>query len=119
MSDLPKKQVESIKKVLIEQQKEIEENLKEVEEEDPAQLNDLAETSEPGTDSYIADGHTKTLAVEDQLKKARTSIKAALIKIGNGKYGKCEKCGKSIGIKRLLAMPTASFCLECAAKGKK
>lgn len=119
MSDLPKREVESIKKELIKEQQEVEENLKELEEEDPAKGNELAETSEPGTDAYIADSHAKTLVVEDQLKQTYKSIKKALGKIGNGTYGKCENCGKPIGIKRLLAMPIAALCLDCSAKKKK
>ncbi len=107
-----------IKKRLIRQEKEVEKNLKEVEEDDPAKPPDLAESSEPGTDSYIADTHTKALILERQLKNAKTSIKDALLKIKNGTYGKCEKCGKQIEIGRLLAMPTARLCLTDSKKLK-
>ena len=111
MLKFPTKTLNSIKQTLLRQQKEVEENIKEMEEEDPAKDNVLAESSEPGTESYIADTHTKTLALEKQLEIARTSIKVALSKIGKGTYGKCEDCGKQIEIKRLLAMPTAQYCL--------
>lgn len=116
MLDFPKKTLDSIKKLLLRQQKEVEKNLKELEDDDPAKSDSLAETSEPGTDSYIADTHTKIVALGAQLKKTNSSIKAALLKIKNGKYGKCEKCGKQIEIARLLAMPTAQYCLSCSKK---
>ena len=87
-----------------------------MDEDDPAKPPALAESSEPGTDSYIADTHTKTVVLKDQLIKASNSIKSALIKMRNGKYGKCEKCGKQVGIGRLLAMPTAEYCFSCSKK---
>lgn len=119
MLDFPIKQINSIKRYLLKTQREVEKNLKEVEKDDPVKDGSLAETSEPGTDSYIADTHTKTLVLESELKKTSSGIKKALTKIKNGAYGKCEKCGKQIEIKRLLAMPTAQYCLSCSKKASK
>lgn len=116
MLNFPKKTIDFIKNNLLKQQKEVEKSLKEVSDEDPAKDDSLAESSEPGTDSYIADSHTRTLALEEQLKKAHTSIKTALFKIGKGNYGKCENCGKQMEIGRLLALPTAQYCLPCSKK---
>jgi len=117
MLDFPIKSLNSIKRYLLREQRQVEKNIKEVEEDDPVKSPALAESSEPGTDSYIADTHTKTVVLEQQLKKTKTSIKEALLKIKNGTYGKCEKCGKQIELGRLLAMPTASRCLSCSKKG--
>lgn len=119
MLEFPNKTLNSIKNLLLRQQKEVEKNLKEVEEDDPAKSDGLAESSEPGTDSYIADTHTKIVALEEQLKKTNSSIKKSLLKIKNGTYGKCENCGKLIGVGRLLAMPTAQYCLSCSKRLKK
>ena len=119
MLNFPSKTINYIKNLLVKQQKEVEKSLKEVEEEDPAKGEVLAESSEPGTDSYIADTHTKTVALEDKLNKAHTSIKIALSKITKGTYGKCEKCGQTIGVARLLALPTAQYCINCSQKASK
>ena len=119
MLNFPKETLEFIKRYLLRKQKEVEKNLKEVSEDDPAKSPALAESSEPGTDSYIAETHTKTVVLEHQLNNARTSIKTALLKIKNGTYGKCEKCGQAIGIGRLLAMPTAQYCLSCSQEASK
>lgn len=119
MLDFPTKTLESIKKLLLRQEKEIEENIKEIEEDDPAKDNGVAESSEPGTDSYIAEIHTKNIVLEQHLKSAKTNIKDALTKIKNGTYGKCEKCGNRIELSRLLAMPTAKYCLSCTKKTAK
>lgn len=116
MLDFPIKTLNTIKSVLLRQEKEIEKNIEEFEEADPAKAPALAESSEPGTDSYIADTHTKTVVLEGQLKKQKTSIIKALSKMKDGSYGKCENCKNSIGISRLLAMPTAVYCLSCTQK---
>lgn len=114
MLDFPQKTIKYIKNLLVKQQKEIEKNLKEVEEDDPAKSPSLAETSEPGTDSYIADSHTKTLVLISQLKKTSNNIKKSLMKIKNNTFGKCEKCNKKIEVSRLMIMPTAIYCLSCS-----
>ena len=116
MLNFPTRTIESIKKLLQRKQKEVEENLKGIEEDDPAKSPSLAESSEPGTDSYIADIHTKTVVLVEQLKRASSSIKKALLKIRGGTYGQCEKCGKKIELSRLMIMPTAQYCLSCSKK---
>ncbi|OGE19339.1 hypothetical protein A3D83_01920 [Candidatus Daviesbacteria bacterium RIFCSPHIGHO2_02_FULL_41_10] len=119
MLNFPKKTLDYLKKHLLRQEKEVEKNLKEVEADDPAKGAALAESSEPGTDSYIADAHTKSIVVGQQLKNAKISIRTALTKIKNGVYGKCDKCGKQIEVGRLLAMPTAQYCVSCSNKPSK
>lgn len=118
MLSLPKKTLKFITNYLKKKEKEVDKNLQEVSDGDPVLNPSLAESSEPGTDSYIADTHAKTVVLEQQLKKAKTSIKAALLKLKNGAYGKCEKCGKRIEVGRMLAMPTAQYCLSCSSKLK-
>ena len=116
MLNFPKKTLEFIKRHLLRQQREIDKSLLGVEEDDPAKAPALAESSEPGTDSYIADTHTKIVVLKQYLKKTKTSIGVALSKIKNGVYGKCERCGKQTEVGRLLAMPTAEYCVACSKK---
>jgi len=33
-----------------------------------------------------------------------------------GTYGRCDVCGGAIGRQRLLALPVARYCLECASR---
>jgi DnaK suppressor protein len=42
------------------------------------------------------------------------SIKSALARIENGRYGLCTHCGDAIHAGRLEAMPTAAHCISCA-----
>lgn len=116
MLNFPKNTLKFIQRHLLRQQREVEKNLKEVTEDDPAKAPALVESSEPGTDSYIAETHSKSLVLGKRLTDAKTGIKVALQKIKNGTYGKCEKCGKQIEVGRLLAMPTAGYCVSCAEK---
>lgn len=119
MLNFPKKTLDSIKKYLQKQKKEVDQNLKEIEEDDPAKSPALAESSEPGTDSYIADTHTKSEVLKGQLTKMSSIIKIALAKIKIGTYGKCDNCRKPIETERLLAMPAAQYCLSCSQKSAK
>ena len=119
MSNLTQKTIETIKKYLVRQQKQVEQNLKTVNEDDPATQPALAESSEPGTDSWIAENHTSTIALGNSLKTTGTNVKKALTKIKNGTYGKCEKCGNMIETGRLMAMPTAAVCLSCSKKSSR
>lgn len=116
MLRLTRKSLNLIKKYLLRQQKEVEKNLQEVEKDDPATTPALAESTEPGTDSWVAEEHTKIAVFRQQLKNLGAGVRDALFRIKNGTYGKCEKCGQQIGIGRLLAMPTARYCLSCSNK---
>jgi DnaK suppressor protein len=40
-------------------------------------------------------------------------VVAALRKIDDGSFGDCERCGETIGDKRLDALPFARYCITC------
>lgn len=116
MLSFPIRTLNTIKRLLLRQQREVEESLEEVGSDDPAKTPSLIESSEPGTDSYIADSHNKIQVLQNNLRQVSINIKKALTKIRTGKYGLCENCGERIEIGRLLAMPTATLCLTCSKK---
>ncbi|MEK7617186.1 MAG: TraR/DksA C4-type zinc finger protein [Patescibacteria group bacterium] len=116
MLGFPIKTLNTIKRLLLRQQRQVEKNIKEVEADDPAKSPALAESSEPGTDSYIAYTHNKIVVVQNSLIQISSGIKKALSKMGKGTYGKCEKCGQKIELGRLLAMPIAQYCVACSKK---
>ena len=86
MLSVPQKTLSKVKKLLLRQQKEVEKNLKEVETEDAVKDLRVAESSEPGTDSWMAEVHTRTMAVSGALSSTATNIKRALLKIRKGNY---------------------------------
>ena len=40
-------------------------------------------------------------------------IERSLQDIENGDYGRCEHCEEDIAFKRLMARPTARYCIDC------
>jgi DnaK suppressor protein len=55
---------------------------------------------------------TSTLLAASQTHLAE--IDAALVRIAEGRYGFCERCGRPIPRGRLEARPTARTCVSCA-----
>jgi len=106
-----------IKDLLTKQQKQVQDEIELLDADDPINSNDVAESSEPGTDSWIADTHTRTVAVKKTLQDLLVKIKHSLQSITSGNYGKCENCGKTIEAVRLEAISTANLCISCSKLG--
>jgi DnaK suppressor protein len=90
-----------------------------------AQLVDMGvdpKTGEPNGDQFeqgFADSGQSTAEkslvlsmAEGALQNVR-EIDAALDRIANGAYGKCESCGQPIGDERLDARPVVRLCVDC------
>ena len=86
MLNLKDKSIQAVKKLLLKRQKEVEKQIKEVEGDDPVVAPALAESSEPGTDSWMADAHARATALKDQLVKMAHGVKTALFKIKKQTY---------------------------------
>lgn len=119
MSNQIRQSFNSIKRILLRQQKEVQEEIKKVVKDDPLLTDSLAESTEPGTESWLADVHGRAMAVRDNLQGLLSATQKALKRIKKGSYGKCEKCGKKIEEARLKAMPTATLCISCSKKASK
>ncbi len=108
--------LEKLKGKLLRRQREVEQEIKAVEKEDPLFSDDLAESTEVAAENWLAEVHGKTVAVRYSLNQMLGKIKNSLHRIKKGEYGKCENCGKMIEPKRLEAMPTATLCIACSKK---
>lgn len=53
-------------------------------------------------------------ALEFELEHQLEDVIKAKEKLKSGRYGTCDNCGKEISLERLQALPTASFCVDCA-----
>lgn len=111
--------MDKIKSMLLNQQKKVEEEIILLDKDDPVNSEAPVESSEPGTDSWVADTHTRTVAVKKSLQDILIKIKRALQSMASGKYGMCENCGRKIEQARLDAVPTATLCINCSKKGSK
>lgn len=116
MLNLPRQTLDKITKTLLHRQKQVEEQLKSIEKDDPVLAPGVDEASESGTDSWKADVHGRLTAVKNDLTGFSKKITQALLRIKKGTYGKCENCGKAIEAERLKAMPTAHLCVSCSNK---
>lgn len=57
------------------------------------------------------EGHARQEALVVALTKQLDDIDDALVRIGNGTYGICSKCGQPIETARLKIIPTATLCV--------
>jgi DnaK suppressor protein len=55
-------------------------------------------------------------ALLSQAREHLRQIDAAIRKLAEGSYGRCERCGQDIGAARLAARPAATRCMSCASR---
>lgn len=85
---------------------DLSESLEDSSEESPYDQH-MAETAAVTLDREI------DLTLEENARAAISQIDRALLKLENGTYGKCDKCGSPISEERLKVAPFATLCIEC------
>ncbi len=50
------------------------------------------------------------------VRRELAEIEAALMRIQEGRYGRCLSCGGPMGLQRLRAIPEARYCLACSGQ---
>ena len=53
------------------------------------------------------------LRIRDREAKLIGKIRDALDRLEDGTFGICEECGEEIPLKRLMARPVTTLCIEC------
>jgi len=53
------------------------------------------------------------LRLRGREQRLLNKIEEAIERIDNDEFGLCDSCGEEIGLKRLLARPVASLCIDC------
>lgn len=85
---------------------------------------DIARLEEATTQAITPDrddmaGEIEEMATNESLEHQHIheaeQIMAALNRIEHGTYGTCDVCGGAIAPARLVALPTATRCISCAA----
>lgn len=104
---------QSVKENLLERRKEIVERLEKVNKHlrhtDKPLENDFAEQAVERENDEVLE------ALEENMRKELTQIDHALSLIEKGEYGICANCSDEISPKRLIALPDATLCINCAA----
>ena len=76
------------------------------------------QTDEIPSDNHLAENASATVdreidyGLEENVVHALEQIDAALVRLDDGTFGTCERCGKPIGIDRLEALPYATLCID-------
>lgn len=83
---------------------------------DPDRANDNASSD---GDASEESSHDRFAAMVGELNSHVRAIDEALLRIGNGTYGFCTKCGNMIDTDRLAILPTATLCLTCESQHPK
>jgi RNA polymerase-binding transcription factor DksA len=84
------------------------EMLSQVQDETRRRVEDLRRVS-------TADIETNAGLIAVAQEKLR-HLDEAMVRFDAGKYGRCLKCGGAILIERLMAIPFASYCVDCQKK---
>jgi DnaK suppressor protein len=63
----------------------------------------------------IAFERAQLAALLDQAHRHLAELDEAADRLGQGRYGQCERCGRPIAAERLAARPTARTCIACAS----
>lgn len=98
----------------------LEAEVSEMEREGHEQLSDAS--GENNYRDHMADQGSATFAreldmsLEDNLRESLSDVRSALVRIENGTFGVCERCGGAIRPERLEVMPTATMCISCKEK---
>ena len=113
---LTQTQLEKFKKALLKKQTYLEKELnklatKNEEGKWEANFKDIARDNE--TNAVEVEDFANDASVVATLAKDLESVEAALAKIDNGTYGKCETCNGDINLKRLEILPEARNCMKC------
>ena len=75
-------------------------------------LRETPSVPDPADRATIEEEHALELRTRDRERKLMKKIEQALARIETGEYGYCDETGDAIGLKRLLARPTANLSIE-------
>ena len=95
---------------------ELRRHTQQLSDDQAAALDAAGEDAKESADVSMKDV-TQEIALKlgDQESQMVADIDQALLRIEEGSYGSCARCGKPIDERRLEAMPTARYDSECQA----
>lgn len=103
-------QLEFFKNKLLQNEQEILDNAKKT--TDTFQEQETNYIADPSDRATIEEEYALELRTRDRERKLLQKIRRAIQLIESGEYGFCEDTGEPIGLKRLVARPTATLSIE-------
>ena len=78
-------------------------------------MNDESEEicADPTDRATLESDRNFLLRMRDRERKLLGKIDEAFARIEDGSYGRCEECGREIGLERLRARPVTTLCIDC------
>lgn len=108
------KQLEFFRNRLTEMEAELRHNAGQTTEN----LRESTVVPDPADRATIEEEHALELRTRDRERKLLKKVQAAIKRIDEGEYGYCEETGEPIGVRRLLARPTATLSLEAQERSE-
>jgi DnaK suppressor protein len=110
-------QLEFFRVKLLQHEKEILDNAKKTTQ--AFQEQETTYIADPSDRATIEEEYALELRTRDRERKLLQKIRKALHLIETGEYGYCEDTGEPIGLKRLIARPTATLTIEAQERREK
>lgn len=108
---MKKKDLEYFREMLTARKNQIEknilDNMKEMESVNEQELNDDGDYAAVSADNLVES------ALNSKQRQELKEIEASLLKIDKDTYGICEMCDEQITIARLKVKPHARYCIDC------
>jgi len=117
---MDKKSQEEIRVFLEAELARLEKKIEDIEREGHETLSEAS--GENNYRDHMADQGTATfsreldMTLEDNVREALAAVRKALVRMDEGIYDVCERCGKKIADERLRAIPTATLCITCKSE---
>ncbi len=81
-----------------------------------ASLDTNADDEHDPEGATIAFERSQIGALVLHVRRHVAEVDAAVVRLDQGTYGVCERCGAAIGSARLEALPAARTCIGCASR---
>jgi DnaK suppressor protein len=115
--------LDELKSALLEERDRVTHAIEYLHEENPGSLEDeTGDLVSSSIDNHLGDMATATFdreldyTLEENAEQVLAAIDAALGRMENGTYGRCQSCGRPISPGRLEAIPWATQCIDCRRK---
>lgn len=112
--------VETFRERLLEERQRVVDAIDYLHQENPGSMED--EGAEMPLDNHLAETASITLdreidyTLQENSGHVLAEIEAALVRIDEGAFGTCVRCGNPIAEERLEALPWATLCIGCKRK---